>query len=107
MGELAAVIYQSLADCYGEAVRNLEQIVGKTYDCIHIIGGGSNAAYLNQLTANATGKTIYAGPGEATAIGNIMAQMIRSGELKGLADARACVFESFDIRKFIPDGTSI
>ncbi|MDO5338308.1 MAG: rhamnulokinase [Eubacteriales bacterium] len=103
VGELAAVIYQSLADCYGRAVQHLEQIVGKAYDSIYIIGGGSNAAYLNQLTANATGKTIYAGPGEATAIGNIMAQMIRNKELKDLPNARKCVFESFDIRVFVPE----
>lgn len=103
VGELAAVIYQSLADCYGKAVRNLEEIVGKTYESIHIIGGGSNAAYLNRLTANATGKTIYAGPGEATAIGNIMAQMIRNKEFKDLMNARKCVFESFDIKVFVPE----
>ena len=101
-GELAAVIYQSLAASYGETVRGLEGIVGRTYDRIHIIGGGSNAAYLNQLTANATGKTVYAGPGEATAIGNLMAQAIGSGELGNLQDARQCVRDSFEIRVFEP-----
>lgn len=103
VGELAAVIYQSLAECYGKAVQNLEEIAGKAYDSIHIIGGGSNAAYLNQLTANATKKTVYAGPGEATAIGNIMAQMIRNREFQDLPHARKCVFESFDIRVFVPE----
>ncbi len=102
-GELAAVIYQSLADSYGETVRGLEKVVGRTYDRIHIIGGGSNAAYLNQLTANATGKTVYAGPGEATAIGNLMAQAIGSGELENLQDARQCVRDSFEIRVFEPE----
>lgn len=102
-GEIAAVIYQSLAKCYGKTVEEIEHITGRTYDSIHIIGGGSNAAYLNQLTANATGKTVYAGPGEATAIGNIMAQMIQGRELENLSEARKCVFDSFGIKHYEPE----
>lgn len=102
-GELATVIYQSLAKCYGETVQSLEQTTGKTFGAIHVIGGGSNAAYLNQLTANATGKTVYAGPAEATAIGNLMAQMIKGGEFAGLKEARSCVFASFDIQSYEPE----
>lgn len=101
-GEIARVIYRSLAECYGRTVREIEANTGKTYESIHVIGGGSNAAYLNQLTADTTGKTVYAGPGEATAIGNIMAQMIRTGELDGLAEARKCVAESFGIEVYEP-----
>lgn len=103
LGELATVIYQSLAMCYGETVQAMEKSTGKVFSGIHVIGGGSNAAYLNQLTANATGKTVYAGPGEATAIGNLMAQMIHGGELEDLKAARKCVFESFDIQTFEPE----
>ena len=99
-GELATVIYQSLAECYGKTVKELEENTGKEYDGIHIIGGGSNAAYLNQLTATVTGKSVYAGPVEATAIGNIMAQMIKDGVFEDLADARACVYESFDVKEY-------
>lgn len=102
IGEIATVIYQSLADCYGKTVHEIESNTGRTYDGIHVIGGGSNAAYLNQLTANATGKTVYAGPGEATAIGNLMAQMIQSGEMERLEEARKCVFNSFNIKEFKP-----
>jgi rhamnulokinase len=102
IGEVATVIYQSLADCYGKTVHEIEENTGCTYDGIHVIGGGSNAAYLNQLTANATSKTVYAGPGEATAIGNIMAQMIGAGEFKDLTEARKCVFQSFEIKKYRP-----
>ncbi|MDE7311152.1 MAG: rhamnulokinase [Eubacterium sp.] len=101
-GEIAAVIYQSLAQCYGKTVRELEKNTAKAYESIHIIGGGSNAAYLNQLTADATGKTVYAGPGEATAIGNLMAQMICQKELESLAQARKCVFDSFGIKRYEP-----
>ncbi len=102
VGELAAVVYRSLAQSYGETVKELETIAGRTYDSIHIIGGGSNAAYLNQLTADATGKTVYAGPGEATAIGNLLAQMIHAGDLADLKGARQCVRDSFEIKTYVP-----
>ena len=102
-GEVAAVIYQSLAECYGRTVKELEQNTKKSYDAIHIIGGGSNAAYLNRLTAGATGKRVYAGPGEATAIGNIMAQMIKDDVFGNLSEARTCVFASFDVKTYEPE----
>lgn len=101
-GEIAAVIYQSLAESYGKTIRELEHNTGRQYDRIHVIGGGANAAYLNQLTADAAGMDVYAGPGEATAIGNIMVQMIRSGELQNLALARKCVADSFSISHYKP-----
>ena len=99
-GEIVTVIYRSLADCYGETVRELEANTGKVYDSIRIIGGGANAEYLNRLTSDAAKKTVYAGPTEATAIGNLLAQMIRGGELKDLAEARKCVFDSFEIKRY-------
>jgi rhamnulokinase len=87
-GELAAVVYNSLANCYKAAAEELEELTGHEYGDIHIVGGGSKDAYLNRLTAKITGKNVIAGPAEATAIGNIMAQMIAAGELKGLAEGR-------------------
>ena len=53
-------------------------MTGRTFSRIHVVGGGSNAGYLNELTARATGKEVHAGPGEATAIGNITAQMLKA-----------------------------
>ena len=102
VGELATVIYQSLAECYAQTVRQIEAMTGKTYAAINIVGGGSNASYLNELTAEKSGKIVYAGPGEATAIGNLAAQMIRAGELKDLQDARNCIFESFGVKTIMP-----
>ena len=99
-GELAAVIYQSLAKCYGETVGEIEQLTGEHYDTIHIVGGGANAGYLNRLTAMQAGRRVLAGPSEATAIGNLMAQMIGKGEFAGLMQARACVAESFPICEY-------
>ena len=58
------------------------------YDKINIIGGGSNAAYLNELTAKYTGVGVHAGPGEATAIGNILSQMLEEGTFADLKEAR-------------------
>ena len=92
--ELAAVIYNSLALCYKNAVIDLEKRTGQTYPAIYIVGGGSNAEYLNELTEKYTGKTVYAGPGEATAIGNLLAQMLADGVFPNIKTARECVKQS-------------
>lgn len=102
-GEIATVVYQSLADCYDKSIKNLEIMTGQTYDAINIVGGGANADYLNQLTANATGKTVYAGPTEATAIGNVAAQMLAVGDFKSVEDVRSCIFDSFAVKTFRPE----
>jgi len=94
------VIYNSLAQCYAQTIREIEEMSEITYESIHVVGGGANAAYLNELTAKATGKTVYAGPTEATAIGNLTAQIIAAGELENLQAARKCIFESFEIKKY-------
>lgn len=57
------MIYQSLAECYAKAFEDVERLTGKKYPAVHIVGGGSNAAYLNELTAAKSGRTVYAGPG--------------------------------------------
>ena len=100
IGEVAAVIYNSLAKCYAEAIKELSVLCGKNYNSIHIVGGGSNADYLNVLTAKSTGLKVYAGPTEATAIGNLAAQMIEGGEMADLQAARRCIFNSFDIKEY-------
>lgn len=102
-GEVATVVYASLAECYGRTVQQIEAITGKSYEAINIVGGGANADYLSQLTANATKKTVYAGPTEATAIGNLVAQMIDGGEYNSLEEARKNIFESFAVKTFEPE----
>lgn len=96
--QIAAVIYNSLAKCYKEKLLLIEGVTGKRYDKIHIVGGGSNAAYLNELTAKATGRDVVAGPGEATAIGNILSQMIATGVFEDEKSAKECVKRSFDVK---------
>ena len=98
--ELAAVIYNSLALCYGDTVKELEKMTNTDYSRIHIIGGGANAEYLNAITAKLTGKEVYAGPTEATAIGNLVVQMLSTGRFKDLKDARQCIYESFQIKSY-------
>lgn len=100
IGELAAVIYHSLAECYAKTVEEIEALTGITYPKIQIVGGGANAQYLNELTAKYTGKNVCAGPTEATAVGNLAAQMIAAGKLKDLKAARACIAESFEMNIF-------
>ncbi|MDE5803632.1 MAG: rhamnulokinase [Lachnospiraceae bacterium] len=102
IAQVAAVIYNSLAKCYAEAIEEIEERTGVHYSNIHIVGGGANADYLNRLTAKATGRTVYAGPVEATAIGNIAAQMIAAGELADLQEARHVIGQSFPIVQYTP-----
>ena len=97
VGEISSVIYNSLAKCYGDTVQEIEEITGKKYSAIYVVGGGSNAGYLNELTAKYTGKKVSAGPSEATAIGNVIVQMLHDGVFKDLPEARTCVRESFDV----------
>ncbi len=99
-GELASVIYNSLAKCYGDTIQEIQEMTGKVYDGISVVGGGANAEYLNELSAKYTGCTVYAGPTEATAIGNLMVQMMTDGEFGSLAEARDCVFESFAVKTY-------
>lgn len=98
VGEIAAVVYNSLAKCYGDTIKEIEEITGNVYNTIYVVGGGANAGYLNELTAKYTGKNVSAGPTEATAIGNIAAQMLHDGVFADLSAARNCIGESFDIK---------
>lgn len=98
VGEISSVIYNSLAKCYGDTVEEIEALTGRKYSTIYVVGGGANAGYLNELTAKYTGRKVSAGPTEATAIGNVIVQMIRDGVFASLPEARTCVKESFDVK---------
>ena len=99
-GEVASVVYRSLAACYAKCAADIEAITGVSYPAIHIIGGGSKADYLNRLTAAASGKTVIAGVDEATAVGNLTMQMIAKGEFADLTAARKTIAESFSVKKY-------
>jgi rhamnulokinase len=101
-GQIARCIFESLAFQYKEVLLQLRELYDVPIKRIHIIGGGSKNLLLNQLCADFTECDVYAGPDEATAIGNLLLQFITSGELDSLTDARKLVMESFDIKKFEP-----
>lgn len=90
----------SLAMCYRNSIREIETLTGKSFTSINIVGGGSQNITLNRLTAKVTGLPVYAGPTEGTALGNLIAQMITSGELPDLQTARQLIAESFPIQKY-------
>lgn len=93
-------VYDSLAACYAKSISDLETTVGETFDTLHIIGGGSRDTLLNELTAATTKKRILTGPTEATALGNLLMQMIAAGELKDLSEARALIRASVELGEF-------
>jgi rhamnulokinase len=101
-GEFARAILESLALRYRNVVENLESLAGRKIEVIHIVGGGSRNALLNQFVADCTGRRVVAGPSEATAIGNILVQAMGAGELADLASARAVVRNSFELTTIDP-----
>ena len=102
-GEVMQCVYNSLTQDYRRAVETLQSLTGKTYTSLNIVGGGSQDGYLNQQTANATGLTVFAGPTEGTALGNLMVQFIHSGDFADLAEARAAIRRSFEIKEYQPE----
>jgi rhamnulokinase len=94
-GEYARAILESLALRYRQMLESLETLCGRRIEVIHIVGGGSRNMVLNQFVADCTGRRVIAGPGEATAIGNLLVQAIGAGELRGLEDVRSVVRHSF------------
>ena len=95
-------ILESLAFKYRLVIRQLEKLIGRRIEKIRIIGGGSKNRLLNQFTADATGKRVLAGPAEATALGNIAVQMLATGAVSSLDDARAIIDRSFPADVFEP-----
>lgn len=107
IGACVRCIYESLALFYRVTLHKLERITGGKIDKLHIVGGGSQATLLNQFTANATKIPVLAGPGECTALGNILVQAIALGHLPSHAAAREVVRNSFDLKTFTPqDGAA-
>ncbi len=107
VGQIMQCIYGSLALKYRETFENMQRITGKKFDSIHMVGGGIKDTLLCRLTASACKTDVYAGPVEATVIGNIAAQLIALGEIKDLAEAREIIRNSFKIVKYEPSDTQL
>jgi rhamnulokinase len=102
VGAASRTILESLALRYREVLENLESLLGRTFDVIHIVGGGSRNLVLNQFVADATGRRVIAGPAEATALGNVLIQAIGAGEISGLREAREIVSRSSSLETITP-----
>lgn len=105
IGQIVDIIYRSLAMSYRMTVEKLEEIFNKHFARIYIVGGGSQAEALCRLTADITGKDVFARPSEATAIGNITVQLIALGELTE-QQAKDLIIESEQVKHYIPNANS-
>ena len=101
-GTLLRCVYESLALKYRLVSEQIAEASRSPVSVIHIVGGGSRNTFLNQLTANACGRKVVAGPEEATAVGNAVAQAMALGIIRRPADARSMIQSAFPIREFLP-----
>jgi rhamnulokinase len=99
-GEIVRCALESLALQYRWVAERLDEMVGHWLPTVHIFGGGSQNKLLNQFAADATGRTVVAGPVEATAIGNVLVQALALGQLGSLAEGRALVQRSFEVTTY-------
>ncbi len=101
-GEIMRCALESLALKYRDVLERLEHLRGKPVNVLHIVGGGIQNTLLCQLAANATGKTVVAGPIEATAIGNILVQALATGDISSIGAGREIVRQSYDTVTYEP-----
>ncbi|MEZ5103139.1 MAG: rhamnulokinase [Draconibacterium sp.] len=100
--EIARCIYDSLVLKYKFTIKQIESVTGNKIEKLHIIGGGVHNKMINQLTADATGISVFAGPAEATAVGNIMMQAKAMGIVNSLNEIREVVRNSFEVIEYQP-----
>jgi rhamnulokinase len=106
VGAILRCVMESLALKYRYTVEQLEAVTGQPIECVHIVGGGVRNALLCQMTADATGRQVLAGPVEATSFGNGLVQLIAMGELRDMAEARQLVRVSAPPRVYDPVDTA-
>jgi len=99
---LIRAVFESLACKYRLVLEEIESVTGSSIEVVHVVGGGASNAFLCQLTADLTRRPVLAGPVEAAALGNIVVQLHAFGELASLAEMRALVRRSFDVRVYEP-----
>ncbi|MDZ4656036.1 MAG: rhamnulokinase family protein [Bythopirellula sp.] len=96
VGQLIRCCLESLANCYRQTTDQLEAVLGRPIEVLHLVGGGTQNHLLNRLTAEALGRPVICGPVEATAIGNVLVQALGCGEIADRAELRTIVARSFD-----------
>ncbi len=102
VGEVARCVLESLALKYRWVLEQLEEAMGRKAEMLHVVGGGSRNALLCQLTANAVGRPVLAGPREATTMGNVIVQGMACGWLASLAEGRELIRRSVDLASYEP-----
>lgn len=102
VGQLVRCCLESLTLEYRTALRTMEEVLGESFDVLHIVGGGGKNILLNEMTSQATGKQIVVGPDEGTAMGNILTQAMGTGRLSDLDAIRAVVRNSIELTSFSP-----
>ena len=101
-GAVVRCALESLALTYRKTLEQLEKILGRRLDPIHMVGGGTQNKLLCQFAADATGRMVSAGPVEATAIGNVMMQAMALDKIKTLEQGRAIIAKSFKVTSYKP-----
>lgn len=104
--QIIRCIFESLALRYRDVLEGLNCMVSFPIERLHIIGGGSKNRLLNQLTANAIGRKVVAGPSEATAIGNVMVQAMGAGAVSSLAEMRSIIHASIETEEYTPQSVA-
>ena len=104
--QVIRLIFESLALRYRQVLEDLDHIATHPIERLHIIGGGSKNRLLNQLTANAIGRKVVAGPSEATAIGNVMIQAMAAGIVSSLQEMRSIIHSSIETEEFVPQSVA-
>jgi rhamnulokinase len=106
-GAMVRACLESLALAYRDSLESIEKVTGEKIKTLHIVGGGSQNKLLNQMAADATGRTVITGPIEGTAIGNLLIQAYGLGHLKSHQEIRAVVRDSFPIEVFQPQSNPL
>lgn len=106
VGEVVRCIYESLAMKYRLTLDALEDCTGKRYPSVRIIGGGVRDSLLCKMTASSCGRTVFAGPVEATVLGNIAVQLISDGAVRDVAEARRIIGKSEKTERYLPENAS-
>lgn len=107
LGEVVRAVEESLAFKYRWAIGKIEAATGRSLPVINIVGGGCQDELLCRFTANACGRPVLAGPAEATALGNVLVQLLADGELSSLEEGRRLVASSFPAAPYQPEDTAV
>jgi rhamnulokinase len=102
VGEMARCVFESLSFMYRAVLEELEQLTRRDLHIVRIVGGGSLNQFFCQMIADATGRTVVAGPSEATALGSVMAQAVAKGHLPNMAAAREALRNSVECKAYEP-----